>query len=218
MKLFAAAIAGVIALGAGAAHATTYLLNDDFCSGAGCGSTSYGHIDVSDNGAGVLTVDIELNANTVIFQEAGGNPHDEIWFDTNSSSADVEGLVSPFSANGARAEGSHDANGTGATFDYVLLRSGDGNPSTPATGLHSLTFTISGPPTLALGSSLANDGKQLFFVVDIAGYNSAGNLVNTGRVGATLQAGVPEPATWGLMILGFGGVGAMMRRRRMVVA
>jgi len=26
--------------------------------------------------------------------------------------------------------------------------------------------------------------------------------------------GVPEPATWGLMILGFGGVGAMLRRRR----
>lgn len=25
---------------------------------------------------------------------------------------------------------------------------------------------------------------------------------------------VPEPATWGLMILGFGGVGAMLRSRR----
>ena len=25
---------------------------------------------------------------------------------------------------------------------------------------------------------------------------------------------VPEPATWGLMILGFGGVGAMTRNRR----
>jgi hypothetical protein len=27
-------------------------------------------------------------------------------------------------------------------------------------------------------------------------------------------AGVPEPATWGLMIMGFGGLGAMLRRRR----
>ena len=26
--------------------------------------------------------------------------------------------------------------------------------------------------------------------------------------------GVPEPATWGLMIVGFGGLGAMLRRRR----
>jgi hypothetical protein len=31
---------------------------------------------------------------------------------------------------------------------------------------------------------------------------------------SALTAGVPEPATWGLMILGMGGVGAMMRTRR----
>ena len=29
---------------------------------------------------------------------------------------------------------------------------------------------------------------------------------------------VPEPATWAMMILGFGGVGSLMRRRRAVVA
>jgi hypothetical protein len=28
--------------------------------------------------------------------------------------------------------------------------------------------------------------------------------------------GVPEPATWGLMLVGFGGLGAMIRRRRSV--
>ena len=30
------------------------------------------------------------------------------------------------------------------------------------------------------------------------------------------QGGVPEPATWAMMIMGFGGVGALMRRRRTV--
>jgi hypothetical protein len=30
--------------------------------------------------------------------------------------------------------------------------------------------------------------------------------------------GVPEPATWAMMILGFGGVGAVMRQRRRGVA
>lgn len=31
-------------------------------------------------------------------------------------------------------------------------------------------------------------------------------------------AGVPEPATWGMMLLGFGGLGAVLRRRRVGVA
>jgi hypothetical protein len=31
-------------------------------------------------------------------------------------------------------------------------------------------------------------------------------------------AGVPEPAAWALMIMGFGGIGATLRRRRLVVA
>jgi hypothetical protein len=34
------------------------------------------------------------------------------------------------------------------------------------------------------------------------------------RVRDVGQTSVPEPATWGLMILGFGGIGALMRRRR----
>jgi hypothetical protein len=216
----AAALAATafLALPVTAANAATYVLNTDFCSGGGCGSANYGTINVTGQGTGTLTVDIELNANA-IFQVAGSNPHDEIWFDTNTSSVDVEGLAAPFSANGSRAEGSHVANGTGGAFDYVLQRAHGGNPSTPATGQHSLIFTLTGPPTLALGSTHVG-ANDLFFVVDVAGYNAAGALVNTGRIGATLQGGVPEPASWALMILGFGGVGAMLRanRRRMALA
>jgi len=39
------------------------------------------------------------------------------------------------------------------------------------------------------------------------------------NVGAATQVGgvVPEPATWGLMILGMGGIGAVIRRRRNTV-
>lgn len=35
-------------------------------------------------------------------------------------------------------------------------------------------------------------------------------------LGAPIFAGVPEPATWAMMILGFGAVGGAMRRRRAV--
>jgi hypothetical protein len=34
----------------------------------------------------------------------------------------------------------------------------------------------------------------------------------------TVSAGVPEPATWAMMILGFGGIGATLRRRRLATA
>jgi hypothetical protein len=33
------------------------------------------------------------------------------------------------------------------------------------------------------------------------------------RVSASVSGAVPEPATWGMMILGFGLVGMSMRRR-----
>lgn len=36
--------------------------------------------------------------------------------------------------------------------------------------------------------------------------------------GAMANTVVPEPSTWALMILGFGGAGAMLRRRRMTLA
>ncbi|QXQ08678.1 PEPxxWA-CTERM sorting domain-containing protein [Sphingosinicellaceae bacterium] len=36
--------------------------------------------------------------------------------------------------------------------------------------------------------------------------------------GVSLTAAVPEPATWGLMLVGFGAVGITARRRSNVVA
>src|SRR5262249_25478386 len=56
-----------------------------------------------------------------------------------------------------------------------------------------------------------------------------GQVFSTGPIGSTRAASyggtvnveamaVPEPATWALMIAGFGGAGAMMRRRRQAVA
>jgi hypothetical protein len=41
-----------------------------------------------------------------------------------------------------------------------------------------------------------------------------GGAVLTGFATNGTGGGIPEPATWAMMILGFGGIGAMMRRRR----
>ena len=65
-----------------------------------------------------------------------------------------------------------------------------------------------------------------FAYTDAAGSPfTGGPRTNTGLVEVidnitfdTLAAVVPEPATWGMMILGFGGVGGLLRQRRRLVA
>jgi hypothetical protein len=44
-----------------------------------------------------------------------------------------------------------------------------------------------------------------------------GNNTGTGSLGGTITItdhGVPEPATWAMMVLGFGAVGFALRRKR----
>jgi hypothetical protein len=77
-------------------------------------------------------------------------------------------------------------------------------------------------------SGLAADGTNVYASLDtgIARYNNDGlqsgfyQNVGTDRFGAlaVFNAAVPEPATWSIMVLGFGVTGAAMRRSRKVVA
>jgi len=46
----------------------------------------------------------------------------------------------------------------------------------------------------------------------------AGNLPPVSYLDGVSLVAVPEPAVWGLMLLGFGGLGAMIRRRRTAAA
>lgn len=52
---------------------------------------------------------------------------------------------------------------------------------------------------------------------DVDDDNALDSFTATG-FSATFSGAVPEPTTWALMILGFGGAGAMLRRRRAVLA
>jgi hypothetical protein len=63
-------------------------------------------------------------------------------------------------------------------------------------------FSASIDPTISLATGLADEGYTLQVEPDA--------LPTTGGAG-----GVPEPATWALLILGFGAVGAAARRRRL---
>jgi PEP-CTERM motif-containing protein len=94
----------------------------------------------------------------------------------------------------------------GVTFIGIHWGAGQGPVDGPggATGFYRL--------------DLANDA-QLDFFQTAFGSQSGAVLFKTGPCEGpgcdnTPGGDIPEPATWAMMIMGFGGVGALMRRRR----
>jgi hypothetical protein len=76
-------------------------------------------------------------------------------------------------------------------------------------GIHGVTGTDFTSGTLGVGGH----NIEIFY----ADRENTGAFlsVSLDSTGITVTPpGVPEPATWGLMLVGFGGLGAMMRRRR----
>jgi hypothetical protein len=219
--LASAAIAAAMSLGgASFAHATTYILNVDGCS-TGCGATNYGTVTTTGDGTGSLTIDVELAAN-VFFNQAGGA--NEFFSLTGDNPIDITSLSTGFTALGTQNAGVHSGGGTFGDFDYVIDWVGpptnNGNLPGPPGGVQSLIITLTGTSPLSLTSGVVQHGRNpptdsgIFFVADVFGPNGL-----TGNVGATLSTGgVPEPATWAMMLVGFFGMGGLLRRRRQAMA
>ena len=70
-----------------------------------------------------------------------------------------------------------------------------------------IDFTASTAEDFSLSfSGLSNSFGSLAWTAD-----SVGTFANDSR---TVPGAIPEPATWGLMIIGFGGMGVVLRQRR----
>lgn len=119
-------------------------------------------------------------------------------------------------------------NDTPGMFNLSALTTAIGGTTTQLT---FTTLTLSGPfmgsplNLLDYATSNANGStsyayNDLFlgvgdFTLNFAGYAPKGTTGYGGQVTfSALAGGVPEPATWGLMLLGFGLMGSSMRRRR----
>lgn len=79
--------------------------------------------------------------------------------------------------------------------------------------------TVDAYTVLGANAPVFNYSRQIF--IDTGGYfafdlNAAndGPVTDATGVRFSVTTGVPEPATWGMMIGGFAGMGAMLRRRR----
>ena len=88
--------------------------------------------------------------------------------------------------------------------------------------VYNYIYTNAAPTTISNGFSSAPSGtfsgfsdgyyQNSFYNYD-TGYIYS-NYAHLVQDHVTISGAVPEPATWGLMLMGFGGLGAMLRRRR----
>ena len=214
MKRFLAGVAAVAALAlAGSAHAAIYTLDQDGCTGS-CGLSSYG--TVTTTGEGTTSINFVVSLDPGVFFNQAGTAHDSLaWNLVGDPAITVSGLPATFAANGAQSAGAHHENGFG-DFGYAVDWIGPPT-NNGALGVQTLNFTITGAVNLTL---TPNDLTWL--TVDI----TRGPNGPTGVIGGTLcvtqdcghEGGgggpIPEPATWAMMLIGFGGMGAILRHNR----
>jgi len=70
----------------------------------------------------------------------------------------------------------------------------------------------------ALGFTINFFDSDPEFALENPGYGGFSSLLSNGKTVTGVDNSVPEPGTWALMLIGFGGMGAALRRRRQAVA
>jgi hypothetical protein len=208
--LAAAAFAATVATPASAATATYSLSVSD--PAASLGSGPFGTITVTENGDGTLTfVETLLNGARI---HGGNDNHDAAAFSLiGDPNLTITGLTAGFTTENLTS-GTSDSEPPFGNFQTSIVCTTACGPGYGGGFVGPLTFTVAAsggsPLTLAsLGYNVYN-GTNIYFTSDIVIANG-----NTGNVGATLSTpAVPEPATWAMMLIGFGATGVAMRRTR----
>jgi len=233
-QLFGLVAAASIAF-AGSASAAT-ITTFTFDQSAAFGSAVAGTVTVTDTGS---ELDFVVSLVDGFLFKASGNQHDSLAFNL-----DLGGLlISPVHPTNNlgndflfQATGSSFSEGTfsAADFNYAIdcitethgptAHAGCVNGPDGTKNPQSYSFSIAGVGLSNLFSNQQFGGKDIWFSADVTTNPGHGLFAQstaaavTGNIGATLDSGggVPEPATWAMMLVGFGGMGAILRRRRAV--
>lgn len=182
-------------------------------SSTGLGAGPFGTVSVTENSNGSLTF-LETLASGFSIHKAPDANHNAFDFSIlGNPLVTVSALTSGFAAISTDTGTSVNAPPFGPFFTAIRCTSCTSPGSNAYSGL--LSFTVSAPNPLTLASLSYNtaNGYNVYFATDLI--NNAGQTGNVGAAGVV--AAVPEPATWALMLVGFGGVGYTMRRRKPVI-
>jgi hypothetical protein len=208
---FAGVIAAAVAFGASANAATVYTFND----AALTSSPLYGYAPDQHNKSYATGVDAAVSG--VTFSGTSGVATNGSAFGFATSATPQVAFIQWY--NGAAAEPgtlSLDLGTlvTGKTYDVSILDAarsyGAASAFTVSYGATSKTVT---PSSTAFGtdtfSFVAGAGDSQLVFAELP--NASVGDVTTAIQSVTLSGGVPEPAAWGLMIVGLGAIGSAMR-------
>jgi hypothetical protein len=195
------------------ANAATYILTESDPA-AGLGAGPYGTVDVTASG-GTLSFLVTL-ADGYDFNGNTNSTHHNFAFDLVGNPTVTFSNITPTSYGFASAGAISNDSPFGA-FGYSLNCTACSNADAPPTWHGPLSFDVTDAAhdlTLnSLGYTSSTTYGNVIFAADVFG----GPNGKTGNVGAlNVPSGVPEPATWAMMLTGLFGAGMMLRRARKV--
>jgi hypothetical protein len=243
LKVFLAAVA--LAVSAGAAHAATNLVvNGDFSNGDAGFTSGYRYVAPNaralmpeavytvtadprsvhpywvnlPQGNPMLIVNGATKGQTTVWQEALTTVAGQAYSFT-ASAMDVccnKAHPGTYAASELLFEVSSDDFATFQTLTTInTAPPGDAGQFHTATA----TFTAAGAVEIRVIDALTGRVGNDFALDNIGVYALPDDPGHTpGLPNATVPSGVPEPASWALLILGFGGVGAALRSSRQPLA
>jgi hypothetical protein len=179
---------------------------------AGLSPGPFGTITVTEIAGGKLNISQTLNAGYRIHD--GNANHNAFAFKIVGDPAiTIENLTAGFEAIALAPVSNVDSPPFGSFFTGIDCTTACG-PGWNNGYAGTLSFTVSAASQLNLASLSFNtvEGNDVYFTTDVVNANG-----DTGNVGALLKSTtppLPEPATWAMMLIGFGMIGGAMRRGR----
>jgi len=216
--------AGILGLAGAAAPAAAAITINPDGSATVTSDTAHGDsftvdFDGSENGTVIPGLTSSL---TLTFDSVSGNSYNFNYLLTNTSSApttssavtafgfdvDPNALLASSSVDGTFGTVSNGQASQGYNLE-MCFKNGQNNNCGGSPGNQGVNMGTSGSGTIALGfSALPSHITLSDYLVRYQAVNGDGSAIGK-PVGA-----VPEPGTWALMLLGFAGVGASVRRSR----